>query len=472
METLTPDLCVIGAGAGGLSVAAGAARLGASVVLIEKGAMGGDCLNFGCVPSKALLAAGAAAQAMREAGRFGLRAVEPRADWAQVRAHVKGAIAAIAPMDSQARYEGMGVRVIRAHARFADPRTLEAGGVAVRARRFVIATGSAPATPPIPGLELVRFLTNETVFDLETFPTRLIVLGGGAVGVEMAQAFRRLGSEVVIIEAERALAREDPEMARVALDALRREGVELRENARVTRLEPHGAGLRAILPHAAFEDHIDGSHLLIATGRRPNVDNLGLERAGVRYGPEAIAVGRDMRTSNRRIYAIGDAAGGQATHAASHHATVVLKRALFRLPAKANPAIVPRVVYTEPELASVGLSEAQARAGRRRIRVLRFAVASADRAETEARRSGHIKVVTDAGGEILGCAIAAHGAADLIAPWGLAIGKGLKIDALANLVAPYPTLSEISRRAAIEFYAEKLDGPLARLGLRLARMLG
>lgn len=472
METLTPDLCVIGAGAGGLSVAAGAARLGASVVLIEQGHMGGDCLNFGCVPSKALLAAGAAAQAMREAGRFGLRAVEPRADWAQVRAHVKGAVAAVAPMDSQARYEGMGVRVIRAHARFADARGLEAGGVAVRARRFVIATGSTPAVPPIPGLELARFLTNETIFDLDTLPTRLIVLGAGAVGVELAQAFRRLGAEVVIVEADRALAREDPELARVALDALRREGVELRENARVARVEPHGAGVRLILPGAAFEDHVDGSHLLIAAGRRPSLANLGLEQAGVRFGPGGIEVGADMRTSNRRVYAIGDAAGGQSTHAASHQATVVLKRALFRLPAKTNPAIVPRVVYSDPELASVGMSEADARGARRKIRVLRFAVAGADRAETDGRRAGHIKVVTGTGGEILGCAIAAHGACELIAPWGLAIGKGMKIEALANLVAAYPTLTEISRRAAVEFYADKLDGPLVRLGMRLARWLG
>ena len=356
MDTLTPDLCVIGAGAGGLSVAAGAARLGASVVLIEKGALGGECLHTGCVPSKALLAAAGAAQAMREAGRFGLQAVEPRVDWRSVRAHVRGAIAAIAPMDSQARYEAMGVRVIRATGRFADKRHVEAGPHVIAARRFVVATGAAPVVPPIPGVELVRYLTNETLFDLATLPTRLIVLGGGAVGLEMAQAFRRLGADVVVVEANQILAREDPEMARVVVDALKREGVDFREGARVARIEPLGAGVRLILPGAQFDEHIDGSHLLIAAGRRPNIAGLGLEQAGVAFTPSGITTTGDMRTSNRRVYAVGDAAGGQSTHAAGAQASVVLKRALFRLPANVRAHTIPRAIYTEPELAGVGLN--------------------------------------------------------------------------------------------------------------------
>ena len=472
-EILTPDLCVIGAGAGGLSVAAGAARLGVPVVLIEKGEMGGDCLNAGCVPSKTLIASAAIAQAMRDAGRFGIHAVEPRVEWAAVRKRIQATIAAIAPNDSQARYEAMGVRVIRAAARFADKRTLEAGGLTVRARRFVLATGSAPAVPPIPGLEFVRYLTNETIFDIDTLPRRLIIVGGGAVGIELAQAFRRLGAEVIVLEAQTALAREDPELAAIALDALRREGVDLREGRTIARIEPRPEGVRVVLAGHEIEETVDGTHLLIATGRKANVDNLGLEAAGVKFDARGVTTGGNLRTSNRRIYAVGDVSGvAQLTAAANYQAGLVLRQTLFRLPARARHELVPRATYTDPEIAWVGLSEAEARARHRKVRILRWSLAENDRARAEDALEGHIKVVTAHDGRVLGCGIVGHGAGDLIAPWSLALSKGLMAQDMANTIFAYPTTSEIARRAAFGVYADKVDSPWVRSVLRFLRRFG
>ena len=473
MEMLTPDICVIGAGAGGLSVAAGAARLGVSVVLIEKGEMGGDCLNAGCVPSKTLIASAAIAQAMREAGRFGVHAVEPRIEWNVVRQRIRQTIAAIAPNDSQARYEAMGVRVIRAAARFADRRTVEAGGFAVRARRFVLATGSEPAVPPIPGLEYVRHLTNETIFDLDVPPRRLIVVGGGPQGLELAQAFRRLGAEAIVLEAERALAREDPELAAVALDRLRSEGVDIREGRPVARIEPRSEGVRVVLGGHVVEETIDGTHLLIAAGRRPNVENIGLEAAGVDFDSAGVKTGGNLRTSNRRVYAVGDIAGrAQLTAAANYHAGLALRQILFRLPARARHECVPRVTYTDPEIAWVGLSEEEARRRNRRIRILRWSLAENDRARAEGRAQGHIKAIVARDGRILGCGIVGRAAGELIAPWSLALSRGLMAQDMANAIFAYPTLSEVSRRAAFGVYAEKLDRPWVKSILRFLRRFG
>lgn len=473
VEVLTPDICVIGAGAGGLSVAAGAARLGVSVVLIEKGEMGGDCLNAGCVPSKTLIASAAAAQGMREAAKLGLHSVEPRVEWQALRERIRRTIQSIAPNDSQARYAAMGVRVVRAHARFTDRRTVEAGGTTIRARRFVLATGSSPSVPPIPGLEFVRYHTNETIFDLDRLPHRLIVLGGGPIGIELAQAFRRLGSDVVVIEAQKALSREDPELAGVALDRLRREGVEIREGAAVVRFEPHAQGVRVVLQGRTIEETVDGTHLVLATGRRANVEDLGLNAAGVRYERAGVTVGRNLRSSNRRVYAVGDVAGGaQFTHAANHHAAIALREILFRAPARLRPEIIPRVTFADPEIASVGLSEDEARAKHRRIGVLRWSFSDNDRAETEGATEGHLKAIVARDGRVLGCGIVGPSAGELIAPWALAIAKGLKAQDIAQTVLPYPTLSEISRRAAIGVYADKLDSPRTRRLIGFLRRFG
>jgi pyruvate/2-oxoglutarate dehydrogenase complex dihydrolipoamide dehydrogenase (E3) component len=474
-ETLTPDLCVVGAGSAGLSVAAIAASLGASVVLIERGRMGGDCLNVGCVPSKALLAAGERAQAVRTAGAFGIDAGEPAIDMARVRDHIAAVIAGIAPNDSVERFTAMGVRVIQAAARFADAGTVTAGGVAVRARRFVIATGSVPALPPVPGLDRVPFLTNETVFDLAERPAHLVVLGGGPIGVEIAQAHRRLGAAVTILEAgPRLLPRDDPELAGLVEAALREEGVAIRTGVTVERVQPGPQGIAAILPGG---EQVGGSHLLVATGRLPVTAGLGLEAAGIAADRSGIVVDASLRTANRRVYAIGDCAGGAAgalrfTHVANHQAGLVIRNALFRLPVRFDAAAIPRVTYTDPELAAVGLSEEEAKARHRTIRVLRSSVAENDRARAERTTRGLVKAVVTPRGRILGCAIAAPGAGDLIVPWALAIAKGHKVQDLAGLVFPYPTLSEISKRAAVEHLRAAAANPWLRRLLALLRRWG
>jgi Pyruvate/2-oxoglutarate dehydrogenase complex, dihydrolipoamide dehydrogenase (E3) component, and related enzymes len=333
MERIETDLCVIGAGSGGLSVAAGAVQMGARVVLVEAGEMGGDCLNAGCVPSKALLAAGKAAQAMRTAGAFGIRPVEPEIDFAAVKDHVARTIAAIAPHDSQERFEGLGVRVLRDWGRFVSPTELRVGARTVVARRFVIATGSRPLLPPIPGLDRVKALTNETIFALRERPEHLIVIGGGPVGIEMAQAHRRLGSRVTVIAGEKALPKDDPELAAVLLDRLRAEGVEIVEGARAEAVQPLAHGLEV----TAGDRRIAGSHLLVAAGRKPALDALDPAAAGVEVTEKGVKVGPDLRSSNRRIYAVGDAAGGpQFTHLAGYHASVVIRSILFGLPSKAR----------------------------------------------------------------------------------------------------------------------------------------
>lgn len=478
-DLLEPDLCVVGAGAAGLSVAAIAASFDASVVLVEKGVMGGDCLNVGCVPSKALIAAAQAAQSRRTSGAFGVAPGEPEVDFAAVRAHVRGVIAAIAPNDSVERYRAMGVTVLREHARFVDARTLEVGATRVKARRFVLATGSRPRVAGILGLAEAPYLTNETVFALAERPRRLLVIGAGPVGMELAQAHRRLGAEVAVISAGPALAGQDREVAGIAAAALRSEGVDLREGVEILRVETTDAGPRVVLRagEGAPEETIEGSHLLVATGRSPTVSDLGLEAAGVRFDDGGIRVDSRLRTSNRRVYAIGDCATGgtgdlRFTHAAGHHAGVVVRQALFGAPAKVDLAALPRVTYTDPEIAGVGLSEEEAFRRDKSARILRWPLVENDRAQAERRTHGLIKVVVAKNGRVLGCAIAAPHAGELIAPWTLAVAKGLKAQDLAGIVMPYPTYSELTKRAAVEQLRPLSRNALVRGWLGLVRALG
>jgi pyruvate/2-oxoglutarate dehydrogenase complex dihydrolipoamide dehydrogenase (E3) component len=479
-EVLQPDLCVIGAGSAGLSVAAIAASFGVPVVLIERARMGGECLNTGCVPSKALIAAGERRHAAEAAAAFGALPplLLPSADFSHVRDHIRSVIAAIALNDSQERYTAMGVMVLRDSARFTDAQTVEAGSRTIRARRFVIATGSQPAVPRIPGLEAVPYLTNETVFDVAERPARLAVIGGGPVGVEIAQAYHRLGTPVIIVEAEpRLLPRDDPELAGVVERTLMREGIGLRLGAAIERAEMRDGNVALVLSRDGREESLEGSHLLVATGRRPVVDDLGLEAAGILHDRTGITVDRGLRTTNRRVYAIGDVAGGPAaafrfTHAASHQAGLVIRNALFRLPVRVDDAPMPRVTYTDPELASVGLSEEEVRAKRRSFRILRWTFAENDRAQAERETAGLVKAIVTPRGRVLGCGIAGARAGELITPWTLAIAKGLKVQDLAALVVPYPTFSEVTKRAAVEFIRPAAQSPWARRAINLVRRLG
>jgi pyruvate/2-oxoglutarate dehydrogenase complex dihydrolipoamide dehydrogenase (E3) component len=468
--TINVDICVIGAGSAGLSVAAGASQLGASTVLIERDRMGGDCLNTGCVPSKALLAASKAARRWRKESAFGVNYAPPGVDVAAVNRHVHDVIAAIAPNDSVERFEGLGVQVIKGTARFTGPREVEVDGMRIRARRIVIATGSSAAVPPIPGLDRVPYLTNETVFENVELPQHLIIIGGGPIGLEMAQAHRGLGSEVTVLEAARILPKDDPEAADLLRQHLAGEGIAIREGGRITRIEPEENGIAAVIETERGEERIAGSHLLVAAGRRPNVTGLDLERAGIAYGPRGIEVDARLRTTNPHAFAIGDVAGGpQFTHVAGYHAGIVIRNALFRLPAKVDYRALPWVTYTDPELAQVGLTEAQAReAHGDDIVVLRWPYHENDRAQAERETQGFVKAVTTKSGRILGATILGAHAGELIHVWVLAISQGLNIKAIANMIAPYPTLGEISKRAAGSFYTPKLFSKRTK---RLVRFL-
>jgi pyruvate/2-oxoglutarate dehydrogenase complex dihydrolipoamide dehydrogenase (E3) component len=472
-DVLKPDLCVIGGGAAGLSVAAVAASFGVPVVLVERAVMGGECLNTGCVPSKALLAAAGVAETLRRAPLFGLAAGKLRIDPERVRRHVEDVIASIAPNDSPERYAAMGVRVLRGEARFVDPRQVAVGAQVVRARRFVVATGSRPAIPPVPGLASVPYLTNESIFALAQPPERLAILGGGAVGLELAQAWRRLGSAVTVIESGRALGGFDPELAGYVLAALRREGVVVHEQSAVTRVEHWAGGVRIEAPGI----RLDATHLLVAAGRYPVTEGLDLPAARIRSDSSGILVDSSLRTSNRRVYAIGDCAGGphagiRSTHVASHHAAVVIRQVLFRAGAKVEVRAVPRTVLTDPELAVVGLSEDDARAARKRIRVLRWPFSENDRARAERLTDGEVKLITTTKGRILGAGIVGPHAADLLVPWILAVKKELDISDFRDLIMPYPTLSEAGKRAAVGFYAGETRRPAVARLLRVLRVFG
>jgi pyruvate/2-oxoglutarate dehydrogenase complex dihydrolipoamide dehydrogenase (E3) component len=451
------DICVIGAGSGGLSVAAGASQMGAKVVLLEKSEMGGDCLNWGCVPSKALLAAGHAAQAVRDAGRFGVKAQLEGVDDKAVYGHVEGVIEAIRPMDSQERFEGLGVTVIREAGRFIARDRVQAGNTEIRAKRFVVATGSSAAVPPIPGLDSVDYLTNETVFGREALPEHLIVVGGGPIGVEMAQAHAQLGCKVTVLEMFSIMANDDPELVEVVRKSLIADGVDLREGVKVNSVEKTDAGITVTIEDAGHAQRINGSHILVAAGRRPNVAGLDLEAAGVEYTPKGIKVDARLRTTNKKIFAIGDVAGGlQFTHVAGYHAGVVIKNALFWLPSKADHSAVPWVTYTSPELAQVGMTEKQARDKGIEFNVLRWPFHENDRAQAERETDGLVKAVVSPKGKILGCGIAGPHAGEHIHLWVLALTKGMKVGDLATVIAPYPTLGEVSKRVAGSFFTPKL----------------
>ena len=479
-DIVKTDICVIGGGSGGLSVAAGASQMGADTVLVEKGRMGGDCLNFGCVPSKSILAAAHHAQSARISSAFGVNGHEPAIDFLKVHDHVQGVIAGIAPHDSVDRFEGLGVKVMQGSGSFTSGRELQVGDTKIRARRFVLATGSAPMVPPIPGIEDVPHLTNETVFDLTERPEHLVIIGGGPIGLEMAQAFRRLGSKVTVLEMFSALAKDDPEAAQVVTTRLRREGVEILEQTKVqsvAKLVRNGNGSPKGVAVTVEQDGerriIQGSHLLVAAGRAPRVNGLNLEAAEVDYDRKGVSVDERLRTSNKRIYAVGDVAGSyQFTHIAGYHAGIVLRNALFRLPAKVDYRAVPWVTYTDPELAQVGMTEEQARESEDEIRILRWRFEENDRARAERDTEGFIKVLTSKRGRILGATIVGNHAGELLMPWIMAVQQKQKIGAIANLIAPYPTVSEVSKRVAGSYYAGALFSERTKKIVRFLRLFG
>ena len=457
------DVCVIGAGSAGLSAAAGAAQLGARVVLIERGEMGGDCLNTGCVPSKSLIAAAHAAHAYRTASEFGVgEGLEPIVDFPLVHQHVHGVIASIAPHDSVERFESLGVTVLKGSAAFVSPTEVVAGSHRIRARRFALATGSRAFVPPVDGLRELEPLTNENIFDLRERPDHLLIVGGGPIGLEMAQAFRRLGSEVTLVDVGTILPRDEPEAAALVRARLRIEGITLHENAKLVDPKRSETGIAATIESAMMSEPVVASHILVAAGRRPNIEGLGLEVAGIETGPKGVKVDSRLRTTNRRVFALGDVAGGpQFTHIAGYHGGIFIRNALFGIPAKADYSALPWVTYLDPEVAHVGLTEAEARKTHRNVSIISQSFEEIDRAQAEKRTEGFIKLVLD-GSRVLGVTIVAPHAGEMISLWGLVISGKVPLSAVASMIAPYPTLAEISKRAAGAYYKPKVFGSLPR----------
>ncbi|MBI1364100.1 MAG: dihydrolipoamide dehydrogenase [Proteobacteria bacterium] len=468
MKTEHFDLVILGAGSAGLVVAAVAAGLGYKTALLEGAEMGGDCLNYGCVPSKALLAAAHKAYAAAHLDKLGIRA-DVQVDFAKVMAHVHAVIAAIAPHDSEERFSGLGVTVIREHGQLKDAHTIVTPTRTLTGRRIVIATGARAFVPPIEGLANVPYLTNETVFSLTEQPKHLLVMGGGPIGAELGQAFRRLGSKVTIIEAApRILGKDDPELAEVVRSQLLSDGITLHEGKGITAVKGRAGSITLTLSDGT---QVDGSHLLVAAGRAPNVENLGLDAAGIDHTAKGIPTNKAMQTNKKHIFAIGDVTGPyQFTHMAGYQAGLVIRRSLFgSLTTKADYRAVPWVTYTSPELAGIGMTEAQARATHGdSVRTVTVPLAQVDRAQAEKDTNGMLKVITTKSGKVLGATLVGTQAGELIHAWAPFIQFGLPIRRMNDLIVAYPTRSDVHKRAASAYYKDALYAPTTR---RISRLL-
>jgi len=468
------DVCIIGGGAAGLVSASGAAQLGLKTVLIEADKMGGECLNSGCVPSKAILSAAHAARSAGGNAQMGVRVDGPlHIDFPQVMAHVRSAITAIEPHDSQERFERLGATVIRDWAKFTGTRTLDVGDQTIRFKQAVIATGSRPMIPPIDGIEKVEFLTNETLWGLTELPEHLLIIGGGAIGSEMSQAFRLLGAKVSLFEMGTLLGRVDPEAAEIVRKQFAQDGIDVHEKTSVTKLVKQADGQIALTYEKDGETaEITGSHLLVAAGRTVKTDHLDLEAAGVDRDQRGITVDHRLRTSNTRIYAVGDCNGQyQLTHAAGQEAGQFIKSALFKIPTGISRAGMVHVTYTDPEVAQAGMTEAEARAQHGDgVEILRAGYDHNDRAIAEAKTVGVAKLILSKKGKVLGASITGAHAGELIHLWALAIAKGLKPRDISSYIAPYPTFSEVNKALISAYFQNRLFAPRTRKLMRFLNM--
>lgn len=469
------DLCIIGGGAAGLVVAAGAATFGAKVILIEKQALGGDCLHYGCIPSKALIHSAKVANTVRDGQRFGIDSKLPAIHLAKVMQRVQAVIRHIEPNDSPERFKALGVELCFGAGHFTEPRVFTINNRSIRAKNFVLAAGSRPAIPDIPGLENISYLTNETLFSVQEDIPHLIILGGGPIGCELAQSLGRLGSRITLIDqAAGLLPREDEDMSAIIQAKFLQENIDLELGIKVLKIEQQGTQIQVLLQRPDKGEYwLTGSHLLIAGGRKANLESLDLEQAGVMLDNGRLVLDGRLRTSNKHIYACGDITGGyQFTHMAEHQAGVVLKNCLFHWPAKAQIRNIPWCTYTDPELARVGLSETDVRQQGLAHQVYRFPFAEIDRAITEGETIGMAKIITTPRGKLLGACIAGAHAGELIAEYVMAISKGMTATDISNTLHIYPTLAQINRRVADQRLKAALTPQRQRWLKRLLRLRG
>jgi pyruvate/2-oxoglutarate dehydrogenase complex dihydrolipoamide dehydrogenase (E3) component len=455
------DLVVLGGGTAGLVAAVGAARLGARIALVERHRLGGDCLNTGCVPSKAMLRSARALGELRRAAALGVHASAARVDFPAVMRRVGDRRRSVAEHDSAARLSAAGVDVFFGHGCFADRRTVAVDQARLSFRRALVATGSRPATPPIPGLERVRFLTSESVFEITELPVRLTVLGAGPMGCELAQAFARFGAQVTVVDqAEQVLPREDPAAAALVRQSLERDGVQFVLGASVTRIDEVGSQIRLLIDPEAVggsrQGEVRGEALLVAAGRAPNVEGLGLEAAGVDYSKRGVLVNDRLQSSNRRIFASGDVCSAyQFTHAADAQSRLVLQNALFFGRRRASSLVIPWVTFTDPELAHVGVTHADAAASAGRISSVTVDLCDVDRAIVDDETDGFVRVYHE-GGRLRGCTIVARHAGEAIAEAAYALTHGGSLSALSSTVHAYPTQAEALRKAGDAYRRQKL----------------
>ncbi len=472
-QLLKPDLCVIGAGPGGLAAATKAASYGVSVVLIERGPMGGQAWNTGSLPSKALLASAKRVHDIKNAWMFGVKADNVSINQRAISEYALSAGQALAQNVSPERLNGLGVEVVRASARFTGPGMVEAGDYQVQGRRFIVATGSSPLVPPIPGLDRIPYFTCESIFSCVHRIPHLLIMGGNSVALELAQAFRRLGSDVTVVGAGAALTRDDPELRAHLLKCLRDEGIRVLEHARVERIESFGSGVQAVFAMQGKSYSVEGTHILVAMGRRANVAGLDLDAGGIVYSDQGIRVTHGLRTSNKKVYAIGDVTGEtHLAHAAEHQAAAAVKAALFRLPVRTHRETMPWVTFTDPELAHIGLTEEVARERYGQLTIVRWPYSENLRAHAERQTGGFLKVIASKRGKILGAGIVGAQAGELIQMWSLAMQKGIPLSDMASIVPPSPTLSSMNQAAAENFFVPQSQNSLLRRIVGLLAKLG
>lgn len=465
------DIGIIGGGSAGLTVTAGAAQLGARTLLIEKEPnLGGDCLHYGCVPSKTLIRSAHVYHQLNQTSQYGLPEVTaPPVDFRKVAERIRSVIATIQKHDSVERFCKLGAQVEFGESFFIDEHAVKLNGITLSAKHWVIATGSSPAGPKIPALETIDYITNKEIFSLEKLPQTMIVLGAGPIAIEMAQAFCRLGSKVIVIQrSDQILSKEDKDMADTVMDTLRREGIEIHLNTTVVDAVQKN-GLKTITVENKVGDKTDltGDTVLLAQGRTPNTSGLGLEDLDIAITPGGITVDNRVRTSQKHIYAPGDVNGAfQFTHAAGYEGGIVLTNSVFHLPRKTDYTFMPWCTYTDPELASIGMNEKRAKQAGIDFSVWTEEFSNNDRAQAEGNTTGKIKMLLNEKEQVIGVQIAGSRAGDLLAEWTAILGGGVKLSTLAGTVHPYPTLAEINKRVAGTFMSTKLFSDTVKKGLK------